>query len=91
MVMSQLGDIIYSAELMKQQLVSGDNLGMETSELTEEMGKQILIDLHNQYLELMRESDLPKYARKDADAILASAQFKVYPREYDPPGIISDH
>ena len=57
----------------------------------EEMGAQILADLHNQYLNLMRESDLPKYARKDIDAIMAQAQFKAYPREYDPPGIVSDH
>ena len=76
---------------MKWQLAVGDNLGMETSELTEEMGKQILADLHNQYLKLMRESDLPKYMRKDADVILAWAQFVVYPREYDPPGIVSNH
>ena len=89
--MSRLGDIVYSAELTKRQLASGDDLGMETSELTEEMGMQILADLHNQYLNLMRESNLPKYARKDIDAIMAQAQFKVYPREYDPPGIISDH
>ena len=79
------------AELTKQQLAAGDDLGMETSDLTEELGQQVLADLHNQYLELMRDSDLPKYARKDIDAIMAQAQFKVYPREYDPPGIVSDH
>ena len=90
-VMSRLGDIVYSAELTKRQLAAGDDLGMETSELTEEMGTQVLADLHNQYLDLMRESDLPKYARKDIDAIMAQAQFKAYPREYDPPGIVSDH
>ena len=61
------------------------------SELTEELGQQVLADLHNQYLKLMRESDLPKYARKDIDAILAQAQFVACPREYDPPGIVSNH
>ena len=89
--MLQLGDIIHSAELTKQQLESDNNLGMEALELAEELGRQVLQDLHNQYLTVLRESDLPKHVKKDVDTILAWAQYQAYPWEYDPPGMVSDH